>query len=71
MISPFLRPKDIPEAIKKHYDYDVTLNTINRWRQRHPLVTPARLTELCRWFEQRINDKRALSTKRKAKRSRL
>jgi hypothetical protein len=65
MKSSYLRPKDIPEALKKYYDYDISLDTVNRWRRRNPLPMPARLNELCRWFEKRIDEKRQCSRNRR------
>lgn len=54
----YLRPKDVPAAIKQEYGYELTKATLNRWRKRHPLPFPARVQEVCVWFEKRIMEKR-------------
>jgi hypothetical protein len=66
----FLRPKDMPAAIKEHYGYELTLATLNRWRRKRPLSTPARLQELCHWFERRMTEKRGPQAKTHSKAAR-
>jgi hypothetical protein len=71
MKQVFLRPKDMPAVIKEHFGYELTLATLNRWRRKRPLCAPARLTELCAWFERRMSEKRGpltLPRRRKATR---
>ena len=67
----YLRSKDMLTAIKQFYGYELTMATLNRWRKRDPLPSPARLEELCRWFEGRMNQKRVGLTKTRRKTRRV
>jgi hypothetical protein len=58
MDTTYIRLKDMPAAIKKRYGYDLSFHTIRHWRKRHPLTAPARMEELCVWFEARMAEKR-------------
>lgn len=58
METVFVRLKDMPDAIRKRYGYELSFHTIRHWRKRHPLVAPARMEELCAWFEARMAEKR-------------
>ena len=72
----FLRPKDMPAVIKEQFGYELTLATLNRWRRKRPLGAPARIQELCEWFEccmiakrQPTGAKRSASSKQRRSRT--
>lgn len=55
----YLTLKQAPAYLHSRFNYLISLSTLCRWREKHPLPFPTTAELLDAWFEARMNEKSA------------